>query len=85
MLFISGTFGTIANTSVPGRIAAVFPVRHLVLQIAAVFDPSITGSGISCVPFGVLLAWGVVGLAVAAKRSVGTSARLAGAAYDRMR
>jgi ABC-2 type transport system permease protein len=68
LLFISGTFGTISSTSFVGRIAAVFPVRHLVKQLAAVFDPSITGTGISAVHVAVLLAWSVAGIAVAATR-----------------
>ena len=41
-------------------IASVFPVRHLVQQLTAVFDPSVSGSGISAVHIAVLLAWGVV-------------------------
>jgi ABC-2 type transport system permease protein len=68
LLFISGTFGTISSTSFVGRIAAVFPVRHLVKQLTAVFDPSVSGTGISIVHVGVLLAWSVVAIAVAAKR-----------------
>ncbi len=68
LLFISGTFGRIANTSVPGRIAAVFPIRHLVQQLTAVFDPSISGSGISAAHVVVLLAWAVAAVVVAAVR-----------------
>jgi ABC-2 type transport system permease protein len=68
LLFISGIFGTISNTSVPGRISALFPIRHLGQQMVAVFDPSISGSGISLVHVVVLLAWGVAALVVAAVR-----------------
>jgi ABC-2 type transport system permease protein len=68
VLFISGTFGRIENTSVPGRIASVLPVRHLVLQITAVFDPTIGGSGLSAYHAAVLLAWGALGIVVAVKR-----------------
>ena len=68
LLFISGAFGRIDSTSVPGRVAAVFPIRHLVLQIVAVFDRSVSGNAISAFHLGMLLLWGVVGLAVAAKR-----------------
>jgi ABC-2 type transport system permease protein len=68
MLFISGIFGKIANTSAPGRIAAVFPVRHLAQQLADVFDPTVHGNGISAVHVAVLLAWGAGSLLVAAKR-----------------
>jgi ABC-2 type transport system permease protein len=68
LLFISGIFGSISNTSVPGRIAAVFPIRHLAQQIITVFDPTVRGSGISGVHVAVLLAWGVGALLVAARR-----------------
>ncbi len=68
LLFISGVFGRIANTSVPGRIAAVFPVRHLAQQIVAVFDPTTRGTGVSGVHVAVLVAWGIAALVVAAKR-----------------
>jgi hypothetical protein len=68
LLFISGTFGTISSTSFVGRIAAVFPVRHLVQQLTSVFDPSISGSGVSVVHVAVMLAWAVVAIAVAATR-----------------
>ncbi len=68
LLFISGIFGSISNTSVPGRIAAVFPIRHLAQQMIAVFDPTIRGSGISGVHLGVLAAWGAGALIVAVVR-----------------
>jgi ABC-2 type transport system permease protein len=68
LLFISGTFGTISDTSVPGRIAAVFPIRPLVLQLTAVFDPTASGSGIMAARVAVLLAWGIVALVVASVR-----------------
>ena len=68
LLFISGTFGTISNTSVPGRIAAVFPIRPLVQQLTAVFDPTASGSGITAARVAVLLAWGIVALVVASVR-----------------
>ncbi len=68
LLFISGAFGRIANTSVPGRIAAVFPIRPLVLQLTAIFDPTVSGSGIAAVHVLELIGWGVVALTVAATR-----------------
>lgn len=68
LLFISGTFGPIANDSFLGRLAAVFPVRHLVKQFTAVFDPSVTGSGISATHLAVMMAWGIGALFIAAKR-----------------
>ncbi len=68
LLFISGIFGSIANASVPGRIAAVFPIRHLAQQMVALFDPTVHGSGISGAHVAVLLAWGIGALLVAAQR-----------------
>lgn len=68
LLFISGIFGSIANTSVPGRIAAVFPIRPLGQQMVAVFDPTVHGSGISAAHVAVLSAWGIAALLVAARR-----------------
>ncbi len=68
LAFISGTFGTISNDSVPGRIAAVFPIRHLVQQMVAVFNPFATGSGVSAYHTGMMLLWGVLALAVAIRR-----------------
>ena len=68
VLFISGTFGNISNTSAVGRIAAVFPVRHLVKQMTAVFDPSLSGNAMSAYHLGVLFGWGVLGIVVAALR-----------------
>ena len=67
-LFISGTFGNISSTSLVGRIAAVLPVRHLVKQLTAVFDPSLPGNAISAYHLGVLFGWGVLALVVAAVR-----------------
>ena len=68
LLFISGTFGTIANDSTLGRIAAIFPIRHLVKQLTAVFDPSVTGSGINVANLAVMAAWGIGMLLIAARR-----------------
>lgn len=68
LLFISGTFGRISSTSFVGRLAAVFPIRHLVTQLIDVFDPSRSGNGLSAVHMGVMVAWGVFALAVAAVR-----------------
>ncbi|MGI9033757.1 MAG: ABC transporter permease [Acidimicrobiales bacterium] len=68
LLFISGTFGEIRDSSALGKIAAVFPVRHLNKQMIRVFNPHIGGSGMHAADVAVLLAWGVVGLAVAVRR-----------------
>jgi ABC-2 type transport system permease protein len=68
LLFISGTFGTISNTSLLGRIAAVFPVRHLLLQMVNVFNPFATGSGMIASHSAALFGWGVLALAVSLRR-----------------
>jgi ABC-2 type transport system permease protein len=58
LLFISGTFGTIDSNSTLGRIAAVFPIRHLLLQMVEVFNPFSSGIGIVASHTSVMLAWG---------------------------
>lgn len=59
LLFISGTFGRVSETSALGRIAAVFPVRHLNQAMIAVFNPFGGGNGIEIRNLAVMLAWGV--------------------------
>jgi ABC-2 type transport system permease protein len=68
LLFISGTFGQVSSTSLLGRIADVFPVRHLIQAMVAVFDPAVRGTGIVASDLAVLVAWGVAGLVVALVR-----------------
>ena len=68
LLFISGTFGTISNSSFLGRLAAVFPVRHLLQQMVDVFNPFASGTGISTAHTLVMLAWGVGALLVSLRR-----------------
>jgi ABC-2 type transport system permease protein len=68
LLFISGTFGAIKNTSALAQIANVFPIRHLILLLVAVFDPHATGTGISLSNLGMLLLWGVIGIAISLRR-----------------
>jgi ABC-2 type transport system permease protein len=68
LLFISGTFGAIKNTSALAQIANVFPIRHLILLLVAVFDPRTTGTGISLSHIGMLLLWGVIGIAISLRR-----------------
>jgi ABC-2 type transport system permease protein len=68
LLFISGTFGKVSETSALGRIAAVFPVRHLTQSMVAVFDPFGGGTGVVLQHVAVMLAWGVGGIAVAVWR-----------------
>ncbi len=68
LLFISGTFGQVSSTSTLGRVAAVFPVRHLVQSMVGVFNPFGGGTGIVATHTLMLLAWGVVGLLVSLRR-----------------
>jgi ABC-2 type transport system permease protein len=68
LLFISGTFGPVSSTSALGRVAAVFPVRHLVLAMVGVFNPFGGGTGITAVHTLALLGWGVIGLLVSLRR-----------------
>jgi ABC-2 type transport system permease protein len=68
LLFISGTFGTIDSNSTLGRIAAVFPIRHLLLQMVQVFDPFASGTGIVASHTAVMLAWGAGAMALALRR-----------------
>ena len=68
LLFISGTFGAVADDSFLGRVANVFPVRHLIQSMVAVFDPFASGTGVQRNDVLVLLAWGVAGLVVARVR-----------------
>ncbi|HEY7627898.1 MAG TPA: ABC transporter permease, partial [Ilumatobacteraceae bacterium] len=58
LLFISGTFGPVSSTSLLGRIAVVFPVRHLVQAMLAVFTPFGGGTGIVASHTVMLLVWG---------------------------
>jgi ABC-2 type transport system permease protein len=68
LLFISGTFGQVSSTSPLGRVAAVFPVRHLVQAMVAVFDPFGGGVGIVATHTLVMVGWGVLGLLVSLRR-----------------
>jgi ABC-2 type transport system permease protein len=68
LLFISGTFGTVDSTSTLGRIAALFPVRHLNQLLEAVFNPNAPGTGMIASHIGVLLLWGAGALVIAARR-----------------
>ena len=68
LLFISGTFGAVASDSILGRIASVFPVRHLIDSMVAVFDPSASGTGIRLSDLAVMLAWGVGGVVLSLRR-----------------
>lgn len=68
LLFISGTFTQISDSSVLSKIAVLFPARPLIKTMVAVFNPFGTGSGLTFAHIGMLLLWGVIGLAVAVRR-----------------
>lgn len=68
LLFISGTFGPVSSTSALGRVAQVFPVRHLVQAMVAVFNPFGGGTGIVASHTLMMLAWGVIGLVFSLRR-----------------
>lgn len=68
LLFISGTFGAVKDTSLIGRISAVFPVRALNRSMVAVFDPLAGGTGIQLRNVAIMIAWGLVGVVVARRR-----------------
>lgn len=68
LLFISGTFGPVSSTSALGRIAQVFPVRHLVQAMVGVFNPFGGGTGIVASHTLMLVAWGVLGLVFSLRR-----------------
>lgn len=68
LLFISGTFGAVSSSSTLGRVANVFPVRHLIELMVAVFNPFGGGSGLRVTDIAMLLAWGVGGLVIALVR-----------------
>jgi ABC-2 type transport system permease protein len=67
ILFISGTFYPVRATSILGRIASVFPIRHFEQAVFAVFDPRRVGSGIEPAALCVMLGWGFAALIVAVK------------------
>jgi ABC-2 type transport system permease protein len=68
LLFISGTFGAIQSSSALAHVANFFPIRHLIVLLVAVFNPRISGTGLSFTDVGVLLLWGVVGIAISLRR-----------------
>ena len=69
MYFISGVF--VPQDNVPGwllGIGDVFPIRHLAQALLHAYDPATAGSGFSWGHLGIVAAWGVLGLVVAARR-----------------
>lgn len=68
LLFISGTFGRVGSHTALGKIAGVFPIRHLIESIVNAFDPFASGTGIIARHILMLLLWGGVASLVALKR-----------------
>jgi ABC-2 type transport system permease protein len=68
LLFISGTFGPVSSSSTLGRIAVVFPVRHLLEAMVHVFNPFGGGTGIVATHTVIMIAWGVFGLIASVRR-----------------
>lgn len=69
LVFISGTFFPVDSTSVLGRIAQYFPVRHFITAMFYSFDPARQRStGIELNDLIIMAAWGAVALFVAVRR-----------------
>jgi ABC-2 type transport system permease protein len=66
LYFLSGVF--IPETEIPDgvlRFADLFPIRHFFESLLAAFDPATTGAGFELGNLAVVVAWGIVGLAIA--------------------
>lgn len=68
LIFISGTFFPIADSSPLARLASFFPVQHLVKASFAAFDVRTAGAGIAWTHLGVLALWGAGGAGFALRR-----------------
>jgi len=69
LLFISGAFIPVPDSSVLAKVAEVFPVRHLIsLLVSGVFRPTGSGTGILAGDVAVIVAWGVLGVFIATRR-----------------
>jgi ABC-2 type transport system permease protein len=68
IVFISGTFFPVNQSSVLARTASLFPVRHVILAVFAGFDPQRSGPSYEWGHLAVIAVWGVVGLVVAIRR-----------------
>lgn len=67
LYFISGIF--IPDSEIPSGVLAVadvFPIRHFFEAFFAAFDPGRTGVGLELGHLGIVAAWGLLGLVVAA-------------------
>jgi ABC-2 type transport system permease protein len=68
IVFISGTFFPVSDSSWIGRIASVFPVLHFERAVFAAFDPRRTGPGFEPRALAVMIVWGVAALLLAVRR-----------------
>jgi len=69
LVFISGTFFPIDQSSVLAKIASYFPVRHFISAMFNAFDPShLSSTGFSGNDLLVMLAWGAAALLIAVRR-----------------
>lgn len=69
LVFISGTFFPIDQTSILAKIAAYFPVRHFIAAMFSAFDPAhVSSNGFSGNDLIIMLAWGAGGLIIAVRR-----------------
>ena len=67
LVFISGAFFPIPHTATLSRIAAVFPIQHLVQAAYSTFNPH-SGQGVAFGDLLIIAAWGVAGTALALSR-----------------
>ena len=67
VVFISGVFYPLAQGSVLARIAAWFPVFHMIRALVVAFEPG-PGTGFRGHDLGVMLVWAAAGLWVTARR-----------------
>ncbi len=66
LFFISNVFFPLQNAPKwIDVISTVFPVRHFADSMLRVYDPTVTGSGLSPTDVGVMALWGVIGLVLA--------------------
>jgi ABC-2 type transport system permease protein len=69
LVFISGTFFPIDQSSLLAKVAAYFPVRHFIAATYAAFDPTRTaGSGFAGSNLLILAVWGLGAILVAIRR-----------------
>jgi ABC-2 type transport system permease protein len=68
IVFISGTFFPVNQSSFLAKVASVFPVRHVILAVFAGFDPRRSGPSFEWGHLAVVAVWGVAGLFIAIRR-----------------